>query len=308
MPQKKGDTVIVNPGNYSERVIISKKLILKGAGHEVTEINGAGLGVDTPCNHPVIKVKGKGVIISGFKITGGYPGIYVVGDNVLISNNNIVANKNLVDYSSGGCPTIVLESFNYTGFNGLGIFLKGNDARIINNIIVKNGETGDGEGIGLAIISAKSAKIINNTISRNSGGYGAWVGNGVGIYGKNASGTIINNIITDNDILGGGWGSEMDGHGIYLEASSFDIKFNNVWSNNRDDIYSQGSDVIIITGKGNISVNPMFVGNDNFHLTQESPCVDSGTKYPVIAVDIEGNPRPYNNRLDMGAYEFSPSN
>ncbi len=61
---------------------------------------------------------------------------------------------------------------------------------------------------------------------------------------------------------------------------------------------------------GNIYENPLFNDpeNDDYHLTQYSPCIDAGTPdttgLNLPPFDLDGNPRIYNGRIDMGAYEW----
>ncbi|MCP4707388.1 MAG: hypothetical protein GY869_02080, partial [Planctomycetes bacterium] len=69
----------------------------------------------------------------------------------------------------------------------------------------------------------------------------------------------------------------------------------------------------IETGTGNMSVNPEFVGLDDYHISNLSLCIDAGTNnLPGLLSpeDIDGNPRLIdgdNDQLavvDMGAYEI----
>jgi len=63
-------------------------------------------------------------------------------------------------------------------------------------------------------------------------------------------------------------------------------------------------------GQGNIDADPMFVGGDPFsyELTEGSPCIDAGTPdttgLNLPPTDLAGNPRIYNDTIDMGAYEW----
>jgi hypothetical protein len=60
---------------------------------------------------------------------------------------------------------------------------------------------------------------------------------------------------------------------------------------------------------GNITNAPQFVNvSDNYHLNANSPCIDAGTNLPWMAgaEDLDGNPRIYDGRVDMGCYEFIP--
>jgi hypothetical protein len=61
------------------------------------------------------------------------------------------------------------------------------------------------------------------------------------------------------------------------------------------------------TGTGNISNNPAFTGAGSYQLQATSPCVDKGTNVAWMtgALDLAGNNRIYNTRVDLGAYEYS---
>jgi hypothetical protein len=51
--------------------------------------------------------------------------------------------------------------------------------------------------------------------------------------------------------------------------------------------------------------DPLFIDrqNGNYHLVQNSPCIDAGTFVPLVD-DFEGNLRPKGIGYDIGAYEF----
>jgi len=63
-------------------------------------------------------------------------------------------------------------------------------------------------------------------------------------------------------------------------------------------------------GTGCIEDDPLFVNTNaaNYRLLSASPCIDSGTNLPWMtgATDLDGNPRIYDDIVDMGAYEFIP--
>ena len=58
-------------------------------------------------------------------------------------------------------------------------------------------------------------------------------------------------------------------------------------------------------GEGNIDADPLFAapGNGDYHLTDGSPCVDTGTADGAPDTDFEGDPRPSGDGYDMGADE-----
>jgi len=61
-------------------------------------------------------------------------------------------------------------------------------------------------------------------------------------------------------------------------------------------------------GEGNIDADPLFVDVDrgNYRLHRSSPCVNAGDNSAVGQgeVDLDGQPRIVNDRVDMGAYEL----
>ncbi len=63
------------------------------------------------------------------------------------------------------------------------------------------------------------------------------------------------------------------------------------------------------TGTGNISADPLFVGDSggSVKLRPNSPCVDAGTVVGAPATDILGQIRPTDTGVDMGAYEGTAS-
>ena len=66
----------------------------------------------------------------------------------------------------------------------------------------------------------------------------------------------------------------------------------------------------------NIDTDPLFYGGAEFpyNLSDESPCIDAGTlELPQFILDhmpdtdLAGNPRIFNGKIDMGAYEWNPT-
>jgi hypothetical protein len=129
----------------------------------------------------------------------------------------------------------------------------------------------------------------------------------------------------------GNWAA---GHGGGLNVSymSHPTLVNSiVWGNSPEQIYFdtdwfgeavsieysdiQGGEAGIVTnglgpvywGDGNIESSPRFLssGLSNYHLANNSPCVNAGKAIGAPITDIEGNPRPSpaGSNPDIGAYE-----
>jgi len=280
-------------------------------------------------------------ITRNFGRLGG--GIHCTGGSPII--NNCTITRNDADTAGGfycrnSNPIIdncIIEQ-NTSGGHGSGIYCNEGNHLTINNSFIANNS-----GASSAIYSTKGTLSVRNCrIEENSGsGIRAYLGDisishcnimeniGHGIYrwGKRDS-TIRNCIITSNS-----------SNGIY-SASSYPAIYNcTIIGNLSNGIYSQdnarptiknciiwdnaGSPVvgkyITVTysdienswpGEGNINSDPMFVNPDSndFHLLPDSPCVNMGDPNYVPGsneTDIDGDPRIFNGRIDIGADEWS---
>jgi len=146
-------------------------------------------------------------------------------------------------------------------------------------------------GGGLAVFD--SNVIIENNIFRN---------NDADLFGGamfllNSTAIIINNTIYDNNCVNFG------GAIVFWNPLSTELQNNIIY------VYSSSSPdgpIAIVAGDStNItelynylasgSMNPMFISNDNLHLSSESPCIDEGNPAPEYN-DVNGT------RNDQGAY------
>jgi len=75
-------------------------------------------------------------------------------------------------------------------------------------------------------------------------------------------------------------------------------------------IYNENGVNIVNWLEGNINQDPLFIGTGDypFALSALSPCIDAGTPdttgLNLPEFDLAGNPRIYNDIIDMGAYEY----
>ena len=101
----------------------------------------------------------------------------------------------------------------------------------------------------------------------------------------------------------------MDGTGI---PTTLTLN-NNLIRNGYSDIW-QGPGSTINYSDSNISGNPLFLGGDDIHdplyysLSGGSPCVNAGTPdasaLDLPPYDLAGNWRVWNNRIDIGCFEY----
>ncbi len=123
---------------------------------------------------------------------------------------------------------------------------------------------------------------------------------------------IISSTIADNKTEGPG-----AGYGIYIGEFNDEvmpiIKNSILWNNLPEEINGERTQVTYSCvmngweGEGNISADPMFVNPiaGNYHLSPNSPCIDTGTNLDAPLDDFDGDTRPLFNGYDIGADELS---
>jgi len=160
---KEGDRIIVKSGTYSERLNITKKLIIRG--------------VDTGNGLPVVNAREKnsaitlfvdGIWLEGFSVINSGSSWQDAGIKVF-SNNNLIRGNILNNNSYGiylkNSGNNKVES-NLARGNDVGIALQSSTNNIIiDNLVIKNSFAG--------FFSGNSR---NNTIRNNTGQANAWVG------------------------------------------------------------------------------------------------------------------------------------
>jgi hypothetical protein len=231
-----GDTVLVAPGTYHERIdFLGKDITVQSSGgRDATTIDGGGLGA-------VVKMAtdpGETPTLRGFTITGGGDGasddggIDVSGGPALIEDNLVTGNS----FCDGG-----------------GIEAAFSAATIRDNTITSNSQAGCSGGVGgggVSIRGAGTVQLIGNVISGNH--HGAWAG-GIALFAAGTP-TIEGNVVTGN-VAGSGGGAMW-----IVNASNATIR-NNLFANNSA---PEGGaiDLGVPSGEpGPLIANNTFVGN-----------------------------------------------
>ncbi len=349
-----GDGTYKGPGN-SNLDLMGKAILLKSEnGPEKCIIDGQGSSRGFHFNAN----EGANTVVSGFTIINGYAplggGVYCDGASPTISNCRIINNN--ADFGGGGIACAAASSPTITGCEisenrsdfggGGGIFIHestpviaactitGNrgdqgggihclkSSPTINRCRIQN-NTGDLGGGGIFCETLSSPIIINSLIIENVAYFG-----GGGIYCRNfSSPTILHCTISNNraELWNGvNWGGGL----LSVTSSSPTMTNTIVWGNTPTQWIRIDSSTPLVTysdiqggfsGVGNIDSDPLFAGESDYRLTNQSPCIDKGnppsTNLPgneLAALDYLENSRPQGAGWDMGAYEFmgtvNPSN
>ncbi len=204
-------------------------------------------------------------------------GIHCNGASPLIERNRIYGNDSQV-------------------FNGGGINLGDSSPLIVNNLIHSNLASWFGGGIYADYGSVPT--ITNNTI------YDNYADQGGGIYcrGNTAAIPVANTILWDNYAP---TGPEIH-VGTPAEPSDLTVDFSDLSGGQASCYVESGS--TLVWGANNIDADPLFAdaGGDDFHITFNSPCRDTGANGAagVPAADFESDPRVVQTTIDIGADEF----
>jgi len=172
-------------------------------------------------------------------------------------------------------------------------------------------------GLGAGVYALGGTEIANSLIAQNDAD--VWGG---GVYCAFESGAgegrLDNCTISANQAgsQGGGVCCEMEpfpGSGLAWRLGNCIVYQNTApvdpehWISGIGQPFEYSCTVPSPGGTHNITNNPLFAGNADFHLLEGSPCIDRGTNAFVVgAWDVEGNARIIGGRVDMGAYEFVP--
>lgn len=307
----------------------------RGGGVYVSEYSTVTLTNNTITGNTAI-FNGGGVYMSNCTVTltsntisenfsnyGG--GVYGYVNTATLTNNTITGNTS--NYGNGGgvyfsYSTVTLRNNTISenvASNGGGVYVCENvgGVSLTGNIITDNycwnGNAEIGGGGGVYVYTEgwnTEITLTNNTITGNSVAAHSTTdarGGGVKLYMSNESiiAHIYNNIIWNNTapLKGNDLDINNDGNGDFL-PSTVEL-FNNVFDQSSDGIYIQVPFAIDPSNLNNI--DPFFwdSANDDYHLAESSPCINTGgNDAPELPdLDKDGNDRILDGTVDIGAYE-----
>ncbi len=225
------------------------------------------------------------------ELNGSGGGIVLLLSRTSITNANVT--ENIAGIAGGGIwinnsssPMISdsIISFNTAGSDGAGVLISEfSSPTFVNSVFHNNFVTGVlpgfGSGGALAAYSSAPVNLTNCTLRFNLASV-----KGGGLYSE------FSDVVVNNSIL---WGNTPDQIDSFGSSDAPAITFSDV----------QGG----YTGTGNINETPRFVNLFNSHLKSDSPVIDMGDPVTASAFDIDGDPRPFDDGIDMGADEYAGS-
>ena len=264
----------------------------------------------TVSNFTVRNAAGEGIYVyygNGNTITGcelynnGMAGS--TGITVYEGTNNTITGCNVHHNTGYGIYLFACDNTNtvsrnliYDNFDGIGIYApeeySPGSPLIVNNLISSPMEY---MSRGIVVQSyanfyptTAAPSIFHNTIdSASFTGIFLYAGG----YYSSISPDIQYNIITN---CGSGVFSSTDGYGGLVSPT---LDYNDLFGNS-----TNYSGMIGTGGPNSLSLDPVYAGANDFHLSDTSPCIDAATT-STVTQDLEGALRPQGLAPDMGCYE-----
>jgi len=315
-----GDTVLVQPGTYyqninfnGKNITVASLFLTTGNNSYISEtiINGNN-------SNSVVKFnsgESNDAVLSGFTITNGsayygagvycYQGSSPSLENLIITDNHGYAGDS---YGGGLCfqtdTDVICTNLTITDNSaneGGGIFFHNNGNATMSFITMSGNTSAHGGAMQISysdpvidhsvfyannspfggavyVFNYSSPQFINCTFSQNDADYGG------AFYCSDLGGApIITNCILWND-------ESSYNNEIFATSSVYPpvVTYSNIENSSSQSWF----------GTGCINVDPLFLdpGSNDFHLTSDSPCIDSG--------DPSSPPDPDGSIADMGAYYF----
>ncbi|MBU1018500.1 MAG: S-layer homology domain-containing protein [Patescibacteria group bacterium] len=307
-----GGIIEVADGTYYENLVIDKDLTVRSASGDPT------LAVIDGGNSGRIFNISANATIQGLTVQNGYGeiggGVYVYGGsldayNCIFDSNNSSNSGGAIAISSPGADSTinraVFKNNSAAGDGGALYFsyLNAYGGTVKNSLFYDNTANGEGGAIYAGVYSFPT--LYNNTFAHNEADES---GGGVYIYADSANLQIINNIFYQNDSDPSGQ-SNGEGDGLYIKSYLLygTVNYNNFYDNAETDIWVKDRAKSPITiGAQNVDQVPGFTSaaTDDFSITAESYCKDSGTTLADVTEDLTGGVRPAGLGHDLGAYEY----
>jgi len=320
-----GDTLFIDAGVYMENVVVNKTLYIKGAGQDLTQLDGTGTqvasGISLSPNVTNVSIEG----LSIFNFTGVNPntsaGIYAVQNN-----NNLTIRKVTVHNNTSCSGIFVRGPVEHVLIDSVSVYNHGSASGVARgivvwsgfkkNITVQNSTVSNNTCCGIELSDGTASGVIirNNTISG--------VDNSIGLMGLRAGAGP--NIISDNTITANGrFGIEIKnpngtGNDDETEDGAIIVKNNQVTFGSTADARDLAGIAVFrrgyIDGLGypDVPTGVVVKGNTVTGFQQNAPgsvsngfgIVVEGTNHKVITNTVSGN--DVNIQRQAGHLPYTP--
>lgn len=236
-------------------------------------------------------------------------------ENCVFRNNSSLRSGGAVYMWNEGRFVNCLFTNNEATFGGAGSV----DRTLFMNCVFSNNTASTSGGA----VYVWNGQLVNCLLANNQGNYGGavYADGRVSEYGYTGGEFINCDIVSNTAIYYGGGIYNSDEGGTFTNCIVWGNRSNSV----PDQVYGNGTFTYCAvesgsSGTGNINLNAANDGtstsykyvrfvnpeNGDFRLMQNSACVNAGQPdfTPTHLVDLEGNPRIYGDRIDIGCYEF----
>lgn len=217
-------------------------------------------------------------------------------------------------HNFAGSPIVTdVEFINNTSADEGGAIYVTLGSPTINGALFRSNSAEVSGGAVFVATEEREVSIVNSVFDRNTSQSGG------AIYIDESNSSIINSTFANNEAD--------NGAAIFslLEGEERPTVTNSIFYDNQGNAIANEGGLTVVTnsivqggyaGDGNLDIDPAFLDSENgdLRLASSSPGIDVGNNEVVAdpdptnpPQDIVGNPRIFNNTVDLGAYEFNPT-
>jgi len=297
-------------------------------GASATQISITGTHVDASVTG--LDCKANTCVATGLDVTGTTTGVRCSGGaHCNLTGSSVSGGDTGVTVTSA---TLVLHDSTVASTRLYGVQIADSEAEIVHTTVREIGKNGTGttaavictgsyctldrtrivgsRGVGLALVNGSFEVYASAILGNGSEDSSLTYNGGVALVAPGSTHIFQNNTVVGNRAALTATGGVRCNAAITLKSSI-------VWGNSGPPIdllcsatYSDIDSVQVMPGTGNLRADPRLTsvipGAMDEHIAIDSPCIDSGDPNATASQDIDGQTRPSNGRVDIGADESEP--